>query len=102
VKYHNICMPLLVACLLSSTTQASSTPAHATRSGSGGVITFTGSIVRPTSVPVMAATPAQADPSTNTTVEPLSQAQPRLASDLLDYYAQYAKPSAKLVSVSYQ
>lgn len=46
--------------------------------------------------------PTQADPSTKTTVEFISEAQPRLASDLLDYYAQYAKPGAKLVSVDYQ
>jgi hypothetical protein len=95
-------MPLLVACLLSSTTQASSTSAYAARSGGGGVITFTGSITQRTSVPVMTAVPAQVDPSTKTTVEFVSEAQPRLASDLLDYYAQYAKPGAKLVSVDYQ
>jgi hypothetical protein len=94
-------MPLLVACLLSSATQASS-PAHAARSGSGGVITFIGSITQPTSVPTLAAASTQADPSTKTTVEFLSDAQPRLASDLLDYYAQYAKPGTKLISVDYQ
>lgn len=102
MKHHNPYVPLLVACLLSSTTPASSTAAHATRYGGGGVITFVGRITQPTSVPATTAVSAQADPSTTTTIEPLAQAQPRLASDLLDYYAQYAKPGAKLVSVAYQ
>jgi len=75
---------------------------HAARSGSGGVITFVGSITQPTSVPVLGAVLTQTDPATKTTVEFISEAQPRLASDLLDYYAQYAKPGAKLVSVDYQ
>jgi len=50
----------------------------------------------------MTASPTQDDPSAKTTVEALSHAQPRLASELLDYYAQYAKPGAKLVSMVYQ
>ncbi|GGA17895.1 hypothetical protein [Dyella nitratireducens] len=102
MKYLKAGVPLLVACVLSSVGYAASTAPHTTRSGANGVITFVGSITQPTSVPVAAAVPAQADPSTTTTVEPLAQAQPRLASDLLDYYAQYAKPGAKLVSVAYQ
>lgn len=76
--------------------------AHAARSGSSGVITFVGSITQPTSASVSVVTPAHGDPSTKTTIEPLSVAQPRLSSDLLDYFAQYAKPGAKLVSVAYQ
>lgn len=102
MKYHKLCMPLLVACLLPSTAQASSTPVSATGYGSRGVITFIGSITQPTSASVTAAMSPHADPATKTTVEPLSSAQPRLTSDLLDYFAQYAKPSAKLVSVAYQ
>jgi len=102
VKHYNLYVPLLVACLSSSAAHASSTAVHATRSATGGVITFTGSITQPTSVPSMTASPTQDDPSAKTTVEALSHAQPRLASELLDYYAQYAKPGAKLVSMVYQ
>ena len=50
----------------------------------------------------MSAVLTQTDPATKTTVEFISEAQSRLASDLLDYYAQYATPGAKLVSVDYQ
>ena len=102
MKHYNLYMPLLVACLSSSAAHASSTALHATRSGTGGVITFTGSITQPTSAPSMTASPALDDAAAKTTVEPLSYAQPRLASELLDYYAQYARPGAKLVSVVYQ
>jgi len=102
LKHYKLYMPLLVACLSSSAACASSTAMHANISGTGGVITFIGSITQPTSVPSMTASPTLDDPSTKTTVEPLSHAQPLLASELLDYYAQYAKPGAKLVSVVYQ
>jgi hypothetical protein len=93
VKYRNLCVPLLVACVFSSTGQATT---------AGGVISFHGSVMRPTSVPVAAQVPSEADPGTATTVESLIQARTWLSSDLLDYFAQYAKPHAKFVSVAYQ
>jgi hypothetical protein len=95
VKYRNACMPLLVACVsLSSGSVAAFT--------TGGVITFHGSVVQPASAPVAAQIPSQPEPGTAMAVEPLSQARARLSSDLLDYFAHYAKPHSKLVSVTYQ
>lgn len=102
MKHYSLYVPLLVACFSSSATHASSTAMHATKYAAGGVITFTGSITQSTSVPSMTASPMLDDLSAKTTVEALSHAQLRLASELLDYYAQYAKPGAKLVSVIYQ
>jgi hypothetical protein len=95
VNYRNSCVPLLVACALSSAVQA--TPFSA-----GGVISFHGSITQPTSVPVAAdvSTPGYAGMAT--TVESLSRMRARLSSDLLDYFAQYAKPDTKVVCVVYQ
>lgn len=95
MKYRNACMPLLVACV-----SLSSGPVAAF--AAGGVITFHGSVVQPASAPMAAQIPSQPDPGTTMTVEPLSQAQVRLSSDLLDYFAHYAKPHSKLVSVIYQ
>lgn len=95
MRYRNVCVPLLVACVFSSAEPASAF-------GARGVITFSGSVVQPTSVPVAAQIPSQLDPGTAITVESLTQARARLSSDLLDYFAQYAKPHTKLVNVVYQ
>lgn len=95
MKYRNLCVPLLVACALSSTVQA-------TTSSASGVISFHGSVMRSTSIPVAVEVPSQGDPGTATTVEPLSQMRAKLSSDLLDYFAQYAKPNTQVVSVAYQ
>ena len=95
MKYRNVFMPLLVACV-------SFSPRPAAAFSTGGVITFHGSVVQPTSVPGAAQIPSQPEPGTAMAVEPLSQARARLSSDLLDYFARYAKPHSKLVSVIYQ
>lgn len=94
MKHRNLYAPLLVACALSSAAQATSFSAS-------GVISFHGSVMRPTSIPVAAEVPSQDDPGTATTVESLSLMRARLSSDLLDYFSQYAKPNTKVVSVVY-
>ena len=95
MKHRNLYALLLLASAFSS-------PGQATMSSAGGVITFSGSVTQPTSVPVAAEAFSQRDPGTATTVESLPQMRARLSSDLLDYFAQYAKPNTKVVSVVYQ
>lgn len=96
MKYHKVCVPLIAACVFLSLESANA-------SGSQGMISFHGSVTQPTAVPVITAgIPTYTDPGTAVRMEPLTQARARLSSDLLDYFAQYAKPHAKLVSVAYQ
>ena len=95
MKHRHMYVPLLLACAFSSNELAA-------KSVSGGTIHFHGAIVQPTSVPTVARMSLQSDPATSVTVDSLIQARIRLSSDLLDYYAQYAKPDAKLISETYQ
>ena len=95
MKHRNLCVPLLVACALSSTAQA-------TTFSASGVISFHGSVSRPTSMSVVTEVLSPTDSATARTIESLAQARARLSSDLLDYFAQYAKPNTKVVSVAYQ
>jgi len=95
VKHRYVYVPLLLACVFSSN-------GHATKPMSGGTIHFHGAIVQPTIAPSVARLPLQNDPATTVTVDSLTQARLLFSSDLLDYYAEYAKPDAKLVSTAYQ
>lgn len=95
MKHRYVYVPLLLACVFSSN-------GHATKPVSGGTIHFRGAIVQPTIAPSVARVPLQSDPATTVTVDSLIQARLRFSNDLLDYYAEYAKPNAKLVSTTYQ
>ncbi|WP_284323029.1 hypothetical protein [Dyella acidisoli] len=95
MKLRNLCVPLLVACALSSAVQA-------TTFSASGVISFHGSVSRSTSIPVATEVLSPIDLATTRTIESLAQSRARLSSDLLDYFAQYAKPDSKVVSVVYQ
>lgn len=95
MKHRYVYLPLLLACVFSSN-------GHATKPVSGGTIYFHGAIVQPTIMPSVTRVPSQNDPATTVTVYSLVQARLRFSSDLLDYYAEYAKPNAKLVSTAYQ
>ena len=95
MKHRHLCVPLVVAFALSST-------ALATTFSASGVIRFHGSVSRPTSIPVATEVLSPTDLEAARTIESLAQSRARLSSDLLDYFAQYAKPDSKVVSVVYQ
>lgn len=95
MKHRSLFVPFILVGVFSSSVQA--TPFTAT-----GVIRFSGAVVAPTRVPAVTQLPLHADPDQSVTIEPLAQARRRLASELLDYYAQYAKPQSQLVSTVYQ
>ncbi|QAU23851.1 hypothetical protein EO087_07495 [Dyella sp. M7H15-1] len=89
LAYLLLTVPLLVSAAPSTSSQ-------------GGLITFVGSITRPTSMP----TPTGArDNATSlaepATIQPLMAAQARLHADVLDYFATYAAPDAKIVTFTY-
>lgn len=95
MKHRNLFVPLILAGVFSASIQ--SAPFKAS-----GMIHFTGAVVAPTSVPIATRMPLHADPGQSVTIEPLAQTRTRLASELLDYYAQYARPQSQLVTTAYQ
>lgn len=95
MKQRNLFVPFILAGVFSA-------PIQATPFTSGGTIRFTGAIVASTAVPAAARMPLQAQPDQAVTIEPLMQARMRLSSELLEYFAQYAKPQTTLVSTVYQ
>jgi len=78
------------------------TAAHATKAVSGGTITFAGSVRQNTVVVSPNGTSDHPDIIATIKILPVSKARTMLSSDVLDYFATYAKPDAKLVSSTYQ
>lgn len=95
MKHRSLFVPFILAGIFFA-------PIHAAPFKASGTIRFTGAIVAPTAVPVITGMPLQTDFALTTTVEPLMQARMQISSELLDYFAQYAKPQTTLVSTVYQ
>jgi hypothetical protein len=74
---------------------------HAAPSTSKGTITFYGVITRNTFTPSSNFAPDTAGVATMTMVLPLNSARAMFSSDVLDYFATYARPDTKVISVTY-
>jgi hypothetical protein len=86
---------LLVAPLLTS-------GVHAATLTSMGTITFHGTLTRDTSPSSSDGTDNQTSLVITTTILPLANARTIFSSDVLDFFASYAKPGARLISVTYK
>jgi hypothetical protein len=76
--------------------------AHAADSISGGTITFRGAVTRDTSSSARNGTYDPKNLVASTTVLPLDQAQAMLSSEVLNYFASYAKPATPLINITYK
>jgi hypothetical protein len=76
--------------------------AHATVHASEGTITFHGVVTRSTSRPSPTGTYDPTSLADTTTVLSLNNARTTLSSDVLDFFATYARHDAKFVSVTYK
>jgi hypothetical protein len=93
---RRLCLPSLIALVAASATHASPV------SSSGGTITFHGAVQRFTMAPSENKRGDYPDLGMTTNTLPISKARTVLSSDVLDYFASYAKPDAKLVSTTYR
>jgi hypothetical protein len=76
--------------------------AHAAHPIITGIITFHGTVTRETLIPSLNETSDLASLAATTTVLSLSSARKKLSSEVLDFFAGYAKPDARFISVTYK
>jgi hypothetical protein len=89
-------------CLLALLALLTTTGTHASTVSTGGTVTFHGSIQRSTMSLPQNRHSDNPNLGITTSALPLSKARTLLSSDVLDYFASYAKPDAKLVSSTYR
>ena len=88
------CSLLLTSLLATAVSAATQIP--------GGTITFHGAIIRSTDAPSATAINAPSNLVESVSNQLLGQARTSLSSDVLDFFATYAPPDAKLISVAYK
>jgi hypothetical protein len=89
-------------CLSSLLALVAATGTHASTASTGGTMTFHGAVQRFTKAASGKKRGDYPDLGITTNTLPLSKARTHFSSDVLDYFAGYAKPDAKLVSTTYR
>ncbi|GLQ97517.1 hypothetical protein [Dyella mobilis] len=94
MKIRNVLATATLCLLCMADVQASTT--------SGGIITFRGGIVQMASASSPATPHNHAELAQTSQAYALRDAQRKLSSDVLDYFATYAPKNAQLISVTYR